>query len=162
MQLPPTRAALTRIRHPRSSGQALVEFGIVVIIFFLLISGIVDFGRALNAWVVVSSAAREGVRWASIGAEQNAVEARARAFSLVPGVPSSGVTVEVTYSDAGGAVITQEGALPGDLVTVRVTATTFEIVTPLVRPAFCGTAPGPCHVPIGSQTTMRYEGPFVQ
>jgi hypothetical protein len=44
-------------------------------------------------------------------------------------------------------------------VTVTVTANTFEVITPLVRPFFgCdGTVPH-CRVPITSWTTMRYEG----
>jgi len=53
-----------RGRHLRDdgSGQALVEFALVVPIFLLLLLGIVDFARAWNVYEVLSDAAREGAR----------------------------------------------------------------------------------------------------
>ena len=47
---------------PRESGQALVEFALVLPILVLLLLGIVDFGRAWMTKQVVTNAAREGAR----------------------------------------------------------------------------------------------------
>lgn len=150
-----TTSKLSRRLSSREPGQAIVEFGIVVVIFFLLVSGIVDFGRALNAWVVMSSAAREGAREASVGANVAEITAAAQSFALVPGVDPSSVLVDVDYSD--------DPPTAGDTVTVTVTTDEFEIVTPLVRAAFgCPGSDPNCFVPISSSTTMRYEGAFVQ
>lgn len=46
-------------------GQAIVEFALVSVLLFTLLFGGLDFGRALNAWAVVTHASREGARVAS-------------------------------------------------------------------------------------------------
>jgi Flp pilus assembly protein TadG len=45
-----------------AAGQALVEFAFVLPLFFLLLSGIVDFGMGLYNYMTVISSAREGGR----------------------------------------------------------------------------------------------------
>ena len=69
-------AALTRLlRLPRSArrggrpGQALVEFALVITILGVLITGVVDFGRAFYYDVMVAGAALEGARAAAEGAD---------------------------------------------------------------------------------------------
>ena len=44
------------------SGQALVEFALVLPIFLLILFGIVEFARAWNIYEVLTDAAREGAR----------------------------------------------------------------------------------------------------
>jgi Flp pilus assembly protein TadG len=44
------------------SGQALVEFALVLPMLLLLVFGIIEFGRAWNARQVLTDAAREGTR----------------------------------------------------------------------------------------------------
>ena len=56
----------SRRRPRRNSGQALVEFAVVVPILILLILGLVDFARAWNTYQVITDAAREGARTAVI------------------------------------------------------------------------------------------------
>lgn len=131
-------------------GQAMVEFGLIVIIFFLLVSGIFDFGRALNGWVVLSNAAREGARQAAVGKCDSDVTAAARGFAAVPGVDP--VTVSVTISPPAGGTSPNCTRTLGDPVTVRVAAS-FDIVTPLVR-----AATGLTTWDISSETTMSAEG----
>ena len=43
-------------------GQSLVEFGLVLPLFVLLIVGVFDLGRAFFAYIAISNAAREGTR----------------------------------------------------------------------------------------------------
>lgn len=47
-------------------GSALVEYALVVLIFFTMLFGIIDFGRALYAYHFVSNAARTASRWAAV------------------------------------------------------------------------------------------------
>lgn len=47
-------------------GSALVEFAFICILFFTMILGIIDFGRALYAYSFVSNTAREAARWAIV------------------------------------------------------------------------------------------------
>ena len=140
--------------RPTERGQAIAEFAIVLVVLMLIVSAIIDFGRLFNAWIVVSSSAREGARQASIGQPVGAVTTAARGFALVPGLDPATVSVEVAYSHTP--------PVAGDAVRVRVTASQFEIVTPLVRDVFgCGPE-ADCYVPVSSETTMRYEGNYVQ
>ncbi len=50
----------------RASGQALVEFALTLPLLLLLVIGLVEFGRAWNAFQVITDAAREGARTAVI------------------------------------------------------------------------------------------------
>jgi Flp pilus assembly protein TadG len=48
------------------TGQALVEFALVVPIFMLLVMGVIEFGRAWNLQQTMTEAAREGARRAAV------------------------------------------------------------------------------------------------
>ena len=48
-------------------GQALVEFSLVAIVFFMLFFGVFDTARLFESWVTVQHAAREGARYAITG-----------------------------------------------------------------------------------------------
>lgn len=58
--------AVVRSWRSDESGQALAEFALVMPILFLLIAGILGFGRAWNLQQVVVDAAREGARVAVV------------------------------------------------------------------------------------------------
>lgn len=51
---------------PSSSGQALVEFALVIPLVLLLLMGLFDFGRAIYAYNTISNAARDGARKAIV------------------------------------------------------------------------------------------------
>ncbi len=65
---------MTRRSHPlsnarptrRQRGQALVEFAFVAPIFFLMLFGIIDFGRYVYYVQILNNAAREGARYAIV------------------------------------------------------------------------------------------------
>src|SRR5256714_13477016 len=46
----------------RHSGQSMVEFAVLAPIFFLLLLGTIDLGRAVYIYNTISDAAREGTR----------------------------------------------------------------------------------------------------
>jgi Flp pilus assembly protein TadG len=52
------------------SGQALVEFALVAMVFFMIVFGIIDFSRLFQAWATVQHAAREGARYGVTGQVQ--------------------------------------------------------------------------------------------
>ena len=62
-------------------GSAIVEFTLVSLMFFALSFGLVEFGRALFAYSTVSSAAREGVRYASVHGSESEHPANADVVS---------------------------------------------------------------------------------
>jgi hypothetical protein len=51
----------------KHKGQALVEIALVLPILLLLLFGIIEFGRILNAYIMVSNASREGARYSAVG-----------------------------------------------------------------------------------------------
>lgn len=54
-------------KRSTESGQALIEFSLVAMIFLMLMFGIIDFGRAVYSQVIVAHLAREGANLASRG-----------------------------------------------------------------------------------------------
>jgi Flp pilus assembly protein TadG len=80
-------------------GAAAVEFALCLPILLLLVFGIIDFGRALNAQITLTQAAREGVRLAALGFSNADVQARTQ--SAAPAL--SGVSVTIPDSCPAGA-----------------------------------------------------------
>jgi Flp pilus assembly protein TadG len=62
----PEKAAPKR-RSRGERGQVIAEFGLVAIVFFMLVFGIIDMARLFQSWVAVQHAAREGARFAITG-----------------------------------------------------------------------------------------------
>src|SRR5207253_1719082 len=54
-------------QRSRGRGQAIVEFGLVALLFTLLLMGTVDFAILLNGWLGVSSNARDLARDVAVG-----------------------------------------------------------------------------------------------
>ena len=80
-------------------GASAVEFAIVLPVLFLVIAGIVDFGRYFFTQIQVTNAAREGARAAVVLPSPAASDMTAitqRALAGVAGVPSTAATVLTT------------------------------------------------------------------
>lgn len=77
------------MRRSRRRGQSVVEFGIIAILFTLIMFAIADFGLLLNDWLSVSSAARTLARDAAIGTSTSDLvsEAKVQAIAGVGGDP---------------------------------------------------------------------------
>ena len=66
------RRANSRLRQrsararERESGQAMVEFALILFPLMLLVAGIIQFGIALNYWLDMQRIANQGARWASV------------------------------------------------------------------------------------------------
>jgi Flp pilus assembly protein TadG len=57
------RRTFKSARGGRERGQSLVEFALVISVLLLIVIAILDFGRAIYAYSVVSNCAREGARY---------------------------------------------------------------------------------------------------
>ncbi len=53
-------------RRERESGQALVEFALILPLFLMIVVGIIQFGVALNYWLDMQRIANQGARWAVV------------------------------------------------------------------------------------------------
>lgn len=96
-------------------GAAAVEFALVLPILLLVVCGIIDFGRAYNAKITLTHAAREAARVWALGG--TAADTTARAQATATGL--SGVTAATTTCTFGQPT------------TVTVTAD-FAFATPLI------------------------------
>jgi hypothetical protein len=66
-------------RRERESGQALVEFALILPLFLMIVVGIIQFGIGLNFWLDMQRIANQGARWAVV--------------NEYPGCPRSGANV---------------------------------------------------------------------
>jgi Flp pilus assembly protein TadG len=71
--------ARSRGRPARDRGSVAVEFALVVPVLLLIVFGLIDFGRALNAQISLTGAANEGARLAALGYTDAAIQARVAA-----------------------------------------------------------------------------------
>lgn len=105
-----TRGWLKRLRRSEA-GQTLVEFSLVLPVLLVMLFAIVDFGRAMYTWSIVSNAAREGGRTAAVQgttAEINTAVNNAatglnlgsltKTYTNVQGTKGTTVTVNVSYA----------------------------------------------------------------
>jgi len=127
-------------RRPRDRGAAAIEFALVLPFLLLIIFGTIDFGRAINAQIVLTEAAREGARLAALGQSEPAVVARTQ--SAATGL--SPVTVTVTGCAPGAGPVAD--------ATVAVSYQ-FSFVTPVgdIAALFFGGG-------LGSPITMTAQG----
>jgi Flp pilus assembly protein TadG len=124
----PFRAARrTRVRRIRR-GAAAAEFAVVAPVFFLMIIGFLEFGRALMVQQVLINASRVGAREAiTTDATSAAVETAVQDYTAGVAVP--GVDVSVS-PDPGSAA-------PGATITVT-TSVDFNDVSWMTSPWFLG------------------------
>jgi Flp pilus assembly protein TadG len=129
----------SRGSRERDRGAVAVEFALLLPLLLLLVFGIVDFGRALNAQVTLTQAAREGARLEALGQPNVVSRTQAAATGL------SNVTVTVVTS-------CPVGAGPGVNADVKVSYP-FSFVTPIgaIAAMFGGST-------LGSPLTITAQG----
>lgn len=78
-------------RRHSETGAAAVEFALVVWVLIIILLGIIQFGYTFFEYIQVVHAAREGVRWASVGKTDTEIIARAKAAA--PGLEPAAMVV---------------------------------------------------------------------
>lgn len=122
-----------RSRDSRS-GQAMVEFALVLILFVLLVMGVLDFGRGIFTYNGLSQAAREIARVASVhpgnplGSSTEALAVIERQERLVPNLNVE--AADFTCEDINGNPVTG-ACLAGNWVRVSLKAEYAPVTPPL-------------------------------
>ncbi len=98
-------------RFRSDTGAAAVEFALVILPLVLLLTGIIDFGRAYNQQLTVTAAAREGARVMAV--QNNAATAKTATIDAAAGLSPTLSTGQITISPST--------CTPGAQVTVTVT-----------------------------------------
>lgn len=107
-------------------GQSVVEMALLLPAFLLLVLGMLDLGRAVYTYNVLSNAVRDGSRVAIVDSNTNA--------AVIQAVQQSAVGVNLSAAN-----VTISGArTPGSTVTVSALFV-FQPVTPLIQ-GIVGTA----------------------
>jgi Flp pilus assembly protein TadG len=130
-----------RTGRPRDRGAAAVEFALLLPVLLMIVFGIVDFGRAYNAQVTLTQAAREGARLTALNQPNVVSRTQSAAY------PLGGVSVSVTACPPGST---------GDAVVQ--TNYTFSFVTPVgaIAGLFGSGFGGP--LAMSGQGVMRCQG----
>jgi Flp pilus assembly protein TadG len=108
------------------AGQSLVEFALSSVLFFTVIFGIVQFGRAVWQYNTVSNLAQEGARWASVRGSSSSMPATAAELQAYVESRSPGFSLTATATPANPSA-----AAPGGVISVQVTSS-FAVATPLL------------------------------
>jgi hypothetical protein len=138
-------------RDPRRKhrGQALVEFAIVLPVFFLVVAGMFDLGFGIYSDLTLINAAREGARLGVIDpGNKPAIEDRVRA--MADNLDGSRLTVTIKCERPSGSSFTPCTGTkwqPGDATRVKVDYTHVAFF-----PLLFGT-----EIPLSSETRMRIE-----
>ena len=104
------------MNHKHSErGAAILEFGLAFLIFFSVLYGIMEFGRVVASYNIISGAAREGARYAMVhGSASGSVATASDVQSVVRnwaiGLDRGSVVVTTTWTP---------GNAPGNNVKVK-------------------------------------------
>ncbi len=90
-------------QHRTQRGQSLVELALVLPLLSVLLMGVVDLGRGVSTYIVLSHSAREGAYWLSTHPyDVNGAVARVEEEMTLGGVDPAMATVTVNAADSGG------------------------------------------------------------
>ncbi len=123
----------------KEHGAQLVEFTLIISVLLLMIMGTIEFGRVMNAQILVTNSAREGARLGAVGASAASIETKVE--NMIGSLGADNLTVTVTNAQG----------TPGTQVSVDVQYDLL-LVVPLIADFFPQNP-----VPLSSLVSMRLE-----
>jgi len=134
-----------KLLHDRRRGDALVEFVLLAPTLLLVLYGIFEVGRVVDAWLIVQNAAREGARAGSVAYPDSAVGSTAAAatsaYLTTSGLRDRG---DLTGTPIVTPLVTSDAVQVSAEVDVK-------IYTPIIRSALPGS------VPVRATVAMRRQ-----
>jgi hypothetical protein len=129
-----------RRRPGRTMGQSLVEFALMAPLILMVIFGILDVARIIQAQVTVSHAAREGVRYAVTGQQERVsgswvtrtISIKNKAVAALTGLPLTNAIHHDQYGFYEVDVNPTDGGMPDDVVELHVFYN-VQLFTPFVN-----------------------------
>ncbi|MFV2063684.1 MAG: TadE/TadG family type IV pilus assembly protein [Chloroflexota bacterium] len=139
----------TEDQERHEHGQSLVEFALILPVFFLLVAGMFDFGLGIYSDLTLVNASREGARLGVIDPGNTAaIESRVRA--MANNLDGSKMTVTIKCERPSGSTFgscSNPMWQPGDATLV-----TVDYKYSMFFPLLFGT-----EIPLSSETRMRIE-----
>jgi len=106
---------MAKRKKTQPRGQSLVEIALTFPILVMLLLGLLDFGRAYYALVILNDAAAEGAAYAATRQDGGDIVLRVQAAEATSLVPMDTVAVEVSpgpYSVGSGVTVTATYQMP--------------------------------------------------
>ena len=105
-------------------GAAIVEMAVVTPVLFILIFGMIEFGRLVMVAQILTNGTREAARYCAVEGETDAeVQQWAKDYLTKSGIPLAAIQT-VTVSDDNDAALNYTTLETGDRVKVKVTLET--------------------------------------
>jgi Flp pilus assembly protein TadG len=103
-----------RLCRKNRRGAAVVEFAIVAPVFFLLVFGMIEYGRMVMVQQVLTNASREGARYAVIQStnDTTAVQTKVRDYLTSARLNAAASTVTVDWPASGSDATTVTVSIP--------------------------------------------------
>jgi hypothetical protein len=106
-------------RKTNDCGATAVEFALVAPLLLILLLGIFEFGRAYNAQITLTQAAREGVRVMVLEDDATVAKSSTRQAAVLLDPALMTITISSRKPDGSGSVLPEKCAL-GHQVTVAI------------------------------------------
>lgn len=108
--------------RPKQRGASVVEFALVMLVFFTFMLGLLDFSRLLYTWHAAQEAARAGARYAAVCDDTTRLsEVRSLMQRLVPAISA----VAIDWSPPGCSASNCQS------LRLRVTGLQFQWIAPI-------------------------------
>ena len=121
----------------RESGAAAVEFAIILPLLLMVVGGAIDFGRLYYQQAVLTNAARDGARLASMGASYTTAQIQTRVTEAALPLQVNTPTVGTCGAAGTGVTVTVTPQTPFDW-------TLLNILPGLTQPSLQGQATMTC------------------
>jgi len=128
-----------RVRRDPESGQAVVEFALILIPLLILVVGIIQFGIGLNYWLDMNRLANQGARWAVVNGWPNCPRTQPGACTAANPGPSNSLAVYLKSQAASQGLQSSVG---------------FTVCYP------AGGAGDPPPGTVGSPVTVKVDSPY--
>ena len=138
-------------RRRRESGQAAVEFAMLLPFLCALVLLLIDFGKAMGYWINATQVANEGARYASVNAPGPTIQQYIDE-ALFPELKTNTSPNVGPHAAAQVSICLPDGSDPGGRVTVKVSSAYRLTVLPFLGGAFTL-----ANIPINTSATMRLE-----
>ena len=111
-------------------GVALVEFALVAPVLILILLGILDAGRAINAYVTIANSAREGAHYAALHPTAAPSDIAAAVRARVAPLNDNSVSVSASYFDGSTLRPWPSGGIPASSPVPAYLATQVRVTYP--------------------------------
>lgn len=107
-----------RGKQRKLAGQATVEFALCAIVFFMIVFGTVDFGRAIFLKSELDNAVREGARYGKLHpTDSSGIKSAVVSKASGTGLTAGGVTVSCAGGCATGGTVTVSASVTFTAIT---------------------------------------------